>query len=274
MHQDYFSVLSETARLAAIALDAVRVHELGAEQWSVAMTAAALAAAGDETKNEDLQRAYTVFAQKNLPPVRAASLARLARFVAANQGNGWLAFLPYALYDSEPILRRKAAVYVATMAPATQDIRFTGVAHLVRVLSTDELAPVTLLDALLSLGDVRFLPQLQQLYAVEPQCISLWLDSMDVAPNHLSCQWLLGLLEAQPSLARHVVQAWVRTVPKVATVIDLTLPVPTWAFKSATPQPLHGWSPNEYFDRMLSRLSPYLTEPQLCTLREVFVSQA
>ena len=53
-------------------------------------------------------------------------------------------------------------------------------------------------------------------------------------------------------------------------VIDLVLPIPTWAFEKPTPQPLHGWQRAEYFPRLLPGLSAHLTEAQILRLRTAF----
>ncbi|MBR1978573.1 MAG: hypothetical protein IJ985_03620 [Akkermansia sp.] len=270
MHQDHFSMLSELERLAAMALDPVRVHELGADRWPVAMLAAALIAGGDESRQAELMRAYAIFVQKNPPATRAAGLVQLSRFVCANKGNGWRGFMPCAMADPDAALRRKAAVYMATLATPGELERFTGVAELVRRLSTDEASPATVLDALLSLGDMRFLHLLERLYERPVPQLSAWLGALDVVPNHLSCNWLLGVLEAHPTLASDVVAVLQRTAAKATVLIDLTLPVPSWAFKSAAPQPLHGWTPQEYVARMQSRLQPHLSGEQMNAVRAAF----
>lgn len=270
MHQDHFSMLSELERLAAMALDPVRVRELGADQWPVAMLAAALMVGGDESRRPELMAAYATFVQKNAPAARAACLVQLSRFVSANKGNGWRGFMPCAMADPDAALRRKAAVYMATLATPSELQRFNGVAELVRCLATEEATPATVLDALLSLGDLRFLPLLESLYAQPEGRLSAWLGKLEVVPNHLSCSWLLGALEAHPMLAADVASVLQRTASKAGVMIDLTLPVPTWAFKSAAPQPLHGWTPQEYVVRMQPRLQPHLSAEQMNAVRAAF----
>lgn len=270
MHQDHFSMLSELERLAAMALDPVRVRELDADRWPVAMLAAALMAGGDESRCGELERAYAAFVQKNPPVARAASLVQLSRFVSSNKGNGWRGFVPYALIEPDVVLRRKAAVYMATLASPCEIERFTGVAELVRRLSADETTPVTMLDALLSLGDMRFLPLLETLHAQPEEKLASWLGELEVVPNHLSCSWLIGLLEAHPTLAADVAGVLIRTASTAGVIIDLILPVPSWAFKSAAPQPLHGWTPQEYVVRMQPRLQPHLSGVQMEAVRAAF----
>lgn len=270
MHQDHFSMLSELERLAAMALDPVRVHELGADQWPVAMPAAALTAGGDESRRAELVRAYELFVQKNAPSVRAGSLVQLSRFVMANKGNGWRGFMPCAMHDPDAALRRKAAMYMATLATPSELEHFTGVAELVRRLGAEEATPTTSLEALLSLGDTRILPLLEKLYSQDAAKLATWLGELDVVPNHLSCLWLLGALETYPDLAPAVAGVLTRTAAKASVIIDLVLPMPSWAFKSAAPQPLHGWSPQEYVDRMQSRLLPHLDAEQWLAVKTAF----
>lgn len=263
-------MLSELERLAAMALDPVRVHELGGDQWPVAMLAAALIAGGDESRRTELMTAYGVFVQKNAPAARAASLVQLSRFVSANKGNGWRGFLPCAVADPDANLRRKATVYLCALATPGELERFTGVAEVVRRLAADETTPTTALDALLSLGDMRFLPLLESLYTLPATQLATWLGELEVVPNHLSCNWLLGALEKHTSLASGIASALQRTAPKASVIIDLTLPVPSWSFKSAAPQPLHGWTPQEYFARLLPRLQPHLSAEQVQAVKEAF----
>lgn len=270
MHQDHFSMLSELERLAAMALDPVRVHELGEDQWPIAMLAAALIAGGDESRRAELMVAYGVFVQKNSSAARASSLVQLSRFVGANKGNGWRGFLPCATADPDASLRRKAAIYICTLATPGELERFTGVAELARRLAADESMPVSALEALLSLGDMRFLPLLESLYSLPETRLATWLGTLDVVPNHLFYNWLLGALEKQPALASELVNLLVRTATKASVIIDLTLPVPSWAFKSAAPQPLHGWTPQEYFTRMIPRLLPHLSAEQLGEVKVAF----
>lgn len=263
-------MLSELERLAAMALDPVRVHELGEDQWPIAMLAAALIAGGDESRRAELMAAYGVFVQKNPAAARASSLVQLSRFVSANKGNGWRGFLPCATADPDASLRRKAAIYICTLATPGELERFTGVAELARRLAADESMPLSALEALLSLGDMRFLPLLEPLYSLPEARLAAWFGALDVVPNHLFYNWLLGALEKKPALASELVGLLVRTATKASVIIDLTLPVPSWAFKSAAPQPLHGWTPQEYFARMNPRLLPHLSAEQLGEVKVAF----
>ena len=54
LYQDNFTGLSELERLAAMAHDPVRVHEIGADQWPLTMMACGLMASNDEEKLEEL----------------------------------------------------------------------------------------------------------------------------------------------------------------------------------------------------------------------------
>ena len=61
-----------------------------------------------------------------------------------------------------------------------------------------------------------------------------------------------------------------RMAPAATAVIDLVMPIPTWAYTKPAPQPLHGWTRAEYFPRMLPVLSRHLTEAQISRLKVAF----
>lgn len=269
LHQDHFSMLSEMERLAAMALDAVRVRELEADQWPTAIAAAALLAGGDEMRREELARAYDTFTACTPVQARATALVQMTKFISAGKGNGWRGLLPFAERDPHAPLRRKAAVFTATLATPSEAERFNGIAELVSRLQQPE-TPTTILDALLGLGDMRFLPHLQKLYTQDEETLRRRLGEVEVVLNHAACQWLLGLLQAHPALAAEVSALLVRTAPGTPVFIDLTMPVPSWEFRNAAPQPLHGWTPQEYFARLLPGLQTYLTAEQTADVRRAF----
>jgi hypothetical protein len=96
------------------------------------------------------------------------------------------------------------------------------------------------------------------------------LDDLATTPNRLSLTFLLRVLETYPGLDEEVTDALCRVAPLSPVILDLALPVPTWAFEKANPQPLHGWTAPEYFARMLPELSPALDAVQLQRVREAF----
>ena len=100
--------------------------------------------------------------------------------------------------------------------------------------------------------------------------VSGLLDDLATTPNRLSLTFLLRVLESYPAHAEEVTEALCRIAPLSPVILDLALPVPTWAFEKANPQPLHGWTAPEYFARMLPELSPALDAGQLQRVREAF----
>lgn len=270
LYQDNFSGLSELERLAAMAHDPVRVHEIGADQWPLAMMACALMASNDAEKQEENFSLYNLFATKTSVAARRSSMVQLCRFIAGRKGEGWKSLLPYATQEPDESLSRKAALNVATLAQPAPEEPLGGVQELVRLLVADEFAPTTLLDALLSMSDMRVLPLLAPLQRLSEERLEELVEELEVAPNRLSCSWLLEVLVNHPALGQGVVDAFCRMAPKASAVMDLVLPIPTWGFEKATPQPLHGWTLAEYFPRMLPELSPHLSEEQLREVREAF----
>ena len=270
LYQDNFSGLSELERLAAMAHDPVRVHEIGADQWPLTMMACGLMACNDEEKLEENFDIYDIFATKTSVAARKSSLIQLSRFITGRKGEGWKAMLPYATNEMDEALSRKAATYVATLAQPGATEALAGVQELVNRLVRDDFTPTTLLDAMLSMADMRVLPLLQPLLELEPDRVEEFLDDLETTPNRLTLTFILRALETYPDLAESATDALCRIAPLSPVVLDLALPVPTWAFEKPTPQPLHGWTPSEYFARMLPGLQSALDSEQLQRVREAF----
>lgn len=270
LYQDNFSGLSELERLAAMAHDPVRVHEIGADQWPLTMMACGLMASNDEEKLEENFDIYDIFASKTSIAARKSSLIQLSRFITGRKGEGWKSLIPYATNEPDEALSRKAATYVVTLAQPGPTEPLAGVQELVTRLVRDDYTPTTLLDAVLSLADMRVLPLLQPLMEVSDDRMEELLDTLETTPNRLSCTFVLRALESHPTLAQEAADALCRMAPLAPVILDLALPVPTWAFEKPTPQPLHGWTPAEYFARMLPELEPALTAEQLQEVREAF----
>lgn len=268
--QDNFSGLSELERLAAMAHDPVRVYEIGADQWPLAMMACALMASNDEEKQEDNLDIYHIFAEKTPLVARKSSLAQLIRFISARRGEGWKALLPYALEEPDETLSRKAALSIATLAQPAPDEKLAGVQLLVEQIRSNENAPTAMLDALLSMGDMRVLPLLQPLELLSADRLGELLEELSVAANRLSCTWVSKVLALYPELADEVADALVRMATNAPYVLDVVMPVPTWAFAKPEVQPLHGWSRSEYFPRMLADLHPHLSSHQLELVKSAF----
>ena len=270
LYQDNFTGLSELERLAAMAHDPVRVHEIGTDQWPLTMMACGLMASNDEEKLEENFDIYDIFASKTTVAARKSSLIQLSRFITGRKGEGWKSLIPYATNEPDESLSRKAATYVLTLAQPGPTEHLAGVQELVTRLVRDEYTPTTLLDAVLSLADMRVLPLLKPLFEVSDDRMEELLDTLETTPNRLSCTFVLQALETHPSLAQEAADALCRMAPLAPVILDLALPIPTWAFEKPTPQPLHGWTPAEYFARMLPELQPALDADQLQEVREAF----
>lgn len=270
LYQDNFTGLSELERLAAMAHDPVRVHEIGTDQWPLTMMACGLMASNDEEKLEENFDIYDIFASKTTVAARKSSLIQLSRFITGRKGEGWKSLIPYATNEPDESLSRKAATYVLTLAQPGPTEHLAGVQELVTRLVSDEYTPTTLLDAVLSLADMRVLPLLKPLLEVSDDRMEELLDTLETTPNRLSCTFVLQALETHPSLAQEAADALCRMAPLAPVILDLALPIPTWAFEKPTPQPLHGWTPAEYFARMLPELQPALDADQLQEVREAF----
>ncbi len=270
IYQDHFASLSELERLAAMVQDPVRVQEIGADQWPLAMMACALMTSNDPTRLEDNLIAYRIFAAKTPAPARKASLAQLTRFLTARKGEGWRALLPYALMEPESALARKAAMLVATLAQPSEQTTLRGVAELVELLCKRENAPTPLLDALLSLSDMRVLYLLAPLAELPGEQLVKHINALQTTANRLSCSWLCALPATAPELAEPAAAALCRIARGATIILDLTLPMPSWAFQNPAPQPLHGWTPAEYFARMKPELTPALSPEQLAAVQAAY----
>lgn len=268
--QDNFSSLSELERLAAMAHDPVRVHEIGADQWPLAMMACALMASNDEEKQEENLGIYRIFAEKTSPAARKTSLAQFTRFITSRKGEGWKALLPYATEEPDTALSRKAALCIATLAQPGPEEKLAGVQCLVEQLRSNEDAPITLLEAILSMGDMRVLPLLKPLELLSEERVEELLEELSVAANRPACTWVLNLLSLYPNLAEQVTETLCRMGTAAPYVLDVVMPVPTWAFAKPDVQPLHGWTRPEYFARMRAELSPILTPEQLARVQTSF----
>lgn len=268
LYQDNFTGLSELERLAAMAHDPVRIHEIGADQWPLAMMACCMMASNDEEKQEENVGIYGTFAEKTSVAARRSSQTQLCRFIAGRKGEGWKSLLPYATEEPERALARKAALQIIMLAQPDPEEKLAGCVELVKRLLDH--GPTALLDALLSTADMRVLPLLQPLLSLSEVRLSFLAESLDCTPNRLSCTWLLQVLAAYPSLAEEVTEALCTMAPKAPVIMDLVLPIPTWAFTKTAPQPLHGWTPAEYADRMREDLRPYLSEEQMERIRTAY----
>ena len=268
IYQDNFDSLSELERLAAMAHDPVRIHEIGQEQWPLAMMACGLMASNDEEKQEENLDIYPVFAEKTTVASRRGSMQMLCRFISSRKGEGWKSLLPYILCEPAAEVSGKASLHLVTLAQPAPDTPLSGVVELVRCIKADDAQDnAPLLNAILSLADMRALPLLQPMCDLPQERLEDLVDAVAVPANHLACQWLLRVLESCPVVAPQVADALCRIMPAAPTVLDVALPIPFWAFEKPQPQPLHGWSGAEYFPRMLPDLEKHLTQEQISQIR-------
>ena len=267
IYQDHFAGLSELERLAAMAADPERVHELGADQWPLAMMAVGLMTCNDETKRAENNRIYGIFMEKCPVAARRGSLPNLARFITGRKGEGWQALLPYAGVEQDAATAAKAALLIATLAKPDKDTPLAGVRAIVDLLCHAESCTAGPLIAVLSLADMRVLPLLRPLLALPQERLAELIAPLSGAANRLSCTWLAEVVTTYPALAPTVAAALARLLAKAPTVLDVAMPIPTWAYTNPAPQPLHGWTPAEYYARLLPTISPLLSPEQLSLLR-------
>ena len=272
LFQDNFSMLSELERLAAMVLDPVRIHEIGEDQWPLAMMACGLVTGNDPSRLQDNLKAYSIFVQKVTPAARGAALKQLVRFITQRKGEGWRAFIPYAITEPEALISSAASMQLLTLAQPSATEKLHGVETLVELLINCADANTAAFSAMLGMSDMRVLPFLQKLNTLPQARLERLLDCCSPQGNHLSYQWALSLLEARPELSAPICTLLGRMAATADTVLDLVLPIPTWAYEKPTPQPLHGWTRPEYFARMLPVLSKHLSEQQLASLQRAFAA--
>lgn len=270
LFQDNFSMLSELERLAAMVVDPVRIHEIGTDQWPLAMIACGLVTGNAPERLQDNITAYEHFLQKINPAGRGATLKQLVRFITQRKGEGWRAFIPYALCEPEALISSAAAMQMATLAQPSPTQKLHGVESLVALIIKLPQSNPAALSALLGLSDMRALPLLEKLCELPTERLQSLVEAITPPGNHLSYQWVLAVLESQPSLAPAVTDLLERMAATSPSVLDLVLPIPTWAYEKPTPQPLHGWSRPEYLPRMLPVLKKHLSDTQLARLSSAF----
>ena len=271
IYQDNFDSLSELERLAAMAHDPVRIHEIGQEQWPLAMMACGLMASNDEEKQEENLDIYPVFAEKTSVESRRTSMQMLCRFISSRKGEGWKSLLPYFLCEPDAALARKASLNLLTLAQPAPDTQLAGIVELVRCIKAgDALDNGPMLNAILSLADMRAIKLLEPLCDLSDVSLGALVDDIDLPANHLACQWLLHVVESHLDLAQEVADALCRIAPQAPGIMDLVLPIPFWAFEKPAPQPLHGWTNAEYFPRLLPVLEKYLSPEQTAQVQAAF----
>lgn len=277
--RDQESELPRLQRLVARLQDATRRRELPAEDWPTAMLAYGLHMSEDPAllHAEEGLAVYADFVRATPQQERLSSLGNLASFVSSHRGAGWQALLLYAMGEhAAPELSSRAATLAISLAPLPAEKAQgcsprTGADAIIQLLVRED-APASLLSALLSLPDMRFLPVLQPLAKLPVPRLRQLLAGFSGSLNSLSAAFLLSLLELHSSaLAEAVASALMHLAKHTPLVADIALPLPTWAFESPTPQPLHAWTLPEYLPRIMPRLQPHLSPQQLSALSECFV---
>lgn len=276
LFQDQTDSLSELRRLAALVQDPNRLHEIGKSQWPLAMISYGLATCNDESNFDYSLEIYPHFVSHSQPTERLRTLRQLSEFITRRKGDGWRAFVNFALADPLDEIRRHAAFLTATLVPSTGSEEFCGineVLHLWLMPQREGLPSSTpLIDAVLSLSDKRFLPILtNHLAAVSQEKLSRTLEELNTSLNILSGEWLLACLETHPGTAEGVCSAFCRLARQTEQVLDLILPLPSWQFQNPSPQPLHGWTRSEYFPRILPRIQDKLSSEQIERMRQAFI---
>ena len=259
LFQDQTSSLSEIKRLAALVMDPSRRDEIGPDQWPLAMIAYGLVTCNETGREEEGVTIYNIFQSCCAPDARRKCALQLASFTRQRKGDGWRALLPFAMTDAAPDIRRQAAFLIYTLAAPKPEERFPGIAGLVNIICAAPLpgqagmAPA--LDALMSLGDMRFAPYLASISNKLPsERLADLLAGTEAIPTDVGCGWLLDVLDRHPELS-----AVLAGMPARATeVMDVVVPVPSWQFTNSAVQPLHSWSIPEYKLRMRERLSKHL----------------
>lgn len=266
IHQDNFTMLSELERLAAMVQDPQRRLELGAVEWPLAMMAFCLLISNDESRLDEALEVYPLFLSHTEETARQKSLSLLENFIKMRKGEGWRAFIPYALSDTETIAKRAAGL-VILMAKPEEGERFTGVQTLVKLLQQRADATRALLAAIFDLADLRVEPLLAPLLALPESRLGELLPAS--MANRLSCNWILSLLKQRPELSTLVTDS-LCAMANTPVVMDVVVPVPVWSFESPKVQPLHGWTPAEYFARMRPELEPVLSPEQLEEVKQAY----
>ena len=263
LFQDQTSSLSEIKRLAALVTDPSRRGEIGSDQWPLAMIAYGRVTCNESGREEEGVIIYNMFHSRCAPDARRKCALQLAAFIRQRKGDGWRALLPFAMADEAPDIRRQSAFLIYTLAAPQPEERFPGIAGLANVICASpcpgqaSMAPA--LDALMSLGDMRFAPYLSFISKnLPPGRLADLLAETEAIPTDLGCGWLLDILDEHPELSSTIAAVLAGMPSRAGEVLDVVVPVPSWQFTNSAVQPLHSWSIPEYRLRMEERLSRYL----------------
>lgn len=209
LFQDQTSSLSEIKRLAALVMDPSRRDEIGPDQWPLAMIAYGLVTCNEKNRQAEGIEIYRTFQSCCAPDARKKCALQLAAFIRQRKGDGWRALLPFAMTDELADIRRQAAFLIYTLAAPEREERFPGIAGLADIICAAPLpgqagmSPA--LDALMSLGDLRFAPYLASISKkLSPDRLAELLEGTEAIPTELGCNWLLDILDEHAELSSTV----------------------------------------------------------------------
>lgn len=87
------------------------------------------------------------------------------------------------------------------------------------------------LDALMSLGDLRFAPYLASISKkLSPDRLAELLEGTEAIPTELGCNWLLDILDEHAELSSTVARVLAAMPGRAGEVMDVIIPVPSWQF--------------------------------------------
>lgn len=268
LHQDRTGSQNTFKRLATLVVDEDGWKEIAEDEWPLAITVFALSVADREPDHERVFRTYGVFSSFCPGETRRTTLLQLADFIKRGQGKGWRALLLFALADEDQAIRREAATLAGTLATPDSSSPFAGFRKIVRLITQPALQgaqhPGPLLDSLLGTADLRLLELADSiLNKIYDRDLEQLLQASLIQPNALSCEWLLHVLEQRPALSGAVTAVFETSAARSRTVVDAIVPIPSWAFRDASAQPLHGWTLPEFFERIRRRLARHLDDGQM-----------
>ena len=231
LFQDQTSSLSEIKRLAALVTDPSRREEIGSDQWPLAMIAYGLVTCNETGREEEGVTIYNMFQSRCAPDARRKCALQLAAFIRQRKGDGWRALLPFAMADEAPDIRRQSAFLIYTLAAPQPEERFPGIAGLANVICASpcpgqaSMAPA--LDALMSLGDMRFAPYLSFISKnLPPGRLADLLAETEAIPTDLGCGWLLDILDEHPELSSTIRRYWPGCPPEPEKCWTWSFPSP------------------------------------------------
>lgn len=263
-------------QLVSLAKDPVRRMDISVDLWPQAMIGYALSMSEDPMLPEEGQGVYADYVKCVGAGARARALSTLKNFIHSNRGKGWQTLILYALCEDklgDAALCREAARLLVLNAIPTPESPFRGVDAVVELLSGYEWTSSSMLGVVLGLGDMRLLPRLKPLFSLPGHRLVQLINGLDTVMTSLCSEWLLQLLEHAPDkVADAVADFFERKAAETSLVPDVVMPMPTWAFERAVPEPLHVWERSEYFARVQARLRNHLSPQRFARLQDLYMA--